>query len=159
MAARGAGHTDAMLSHLEGNGVMWVPMDLFDIDRRLKWGDESGWRGDPTMCLCLNQNTVPPRYEVWAIDRHGQHYMAASHHECTVELVRKVREGDLTRNDPFQAVIEHNRKMLAEQQQREADARREKHDRLAHAIRQDFGHLMGGVRRLWHISKEPTNAD
>lgn len=140
---------DSMLSHLEANGVMWVPTDLFDIDRRIKNGDESGWRGDPTMGLFYNPHLH--RFEVWGIDRGGNQYLAASHHELSVEIVHKLRNGDPTRNDPWQQVLDHNAKVKAEMQQKDREKRAELADKLAWGIRQDFGHLYGGRKRIWNM--------
>lgn len=149
-------HQDTMLSHLEANGVMWVPQDLFDIDRRIKWGDESGWRGDKSMGLFYNPHMA--RYEVWGIDRGGNQYLAASHHELSVELVHKLRDGDPTRNDPWQKVLDHNAKLEAERKAKDAERASEVADKLAWAIRRDFGQHLGGSRRQWHIGKAPKSA-
>lgn len=139
------------MSSLEAHGIMWVNADIFDIDRRIKYGDESGWRGDPTMGLFFNPELN--RFEVWGIDRGGTQYIAASHHELSHEILIKLRNGDPTRNDPWQRIIDHNTKVKKEQETADRERRAEVFDKLAWAARQDFGHLYGGRRRQWHIEK------
>lgn len=143
----------SMLSMLEANGVMWLPVDIFDIDRRIKEGDESGWRGDPTMGLFLNPHTG--MFEVWGIDRANNQYKACTHHELSVEIIHKLRDGDPIRNDPFQKVLDHNAKVKADAEAKDREGLAEVADKLAWGIRKDFGHLAGGTRRLHHIPSKP----
>lgn len=142
-----------MVSALEASGVMWVDSSLYDIDRRIKDGDESGWRGDPTMGLFFNPHTR--QFEVWGIDRAGKEYKAATHHELSVEIIHKLRNGDPTRNDVFQQVLDHNAKVEADAKQKDREARAEVFDKLAWGIRKDFGHLAGGTRRQHAIPDKP----
>lgn len=152
--------TDSMLSSLEATGHIPMTMamigDLMDIDHRVKYGDESGWRGDPTMCVCINSIPGHPQegwFEVWGIDRGGNQYKAASSPKLDHSLLIKLREGDPTRSDPWQKVLDHNAKVKADQEQADREKRADIADKLAWGIRQDFGHLYGGRRNHWHISK------
>lgn len=143
--------TDSMLPQVEANGVMYLPMDLFDIDRRIKDGDESGWRGDPSMGLFYNPHAG--RFEVWGRDRANNEYLAATHHELSVEIVHKLRDSDPQRVDVFQQVLDHNEKVKADNAAKDREKLAEVADKLKWGIRQDFGHLAGGTRRLWHLRR------
>ncbi len=151
--------TDSMLSSLEANGVIHLTMaqigDLMDLDRRVKEGDESGWRGDPTMGIFINRHTG--EFEVWGIDRGGNQYKAASHHKLDHTLLIKLREGDPTRNDPFQRVLDHNEKVKADREKAEHEQLAQVADKMAWGIRQDFSQHLGGRRRQWHINKGDTS--
>lgn len=146
---------DTMISHLEANGVVEMTTaqlgDLLDIDQRIKYGDESGWRGDPSMGVFLNR--VTGWFEVWGIDRTGQGYLAASHDKLDHTLLIKLREGDPTKNDVFQRVLDANQKLEDDKRAAAKEKLAETGDKLQWAIRQDFGHLMGGRRRQWHINQ------
>lgn len=137
-----------MLSHLEANGVLHVRTaqvgDLMDIDRRIKNGDESGWRGDPSMCVCIN--TTNGMFEVWGIDRCGHQYKAASHHKLDVELVRKLRDGDPRTHDVFSEVMAANARAQQLRDDAEHDARMVIADKLAWAVRRDFAAQLGTGR-------------
>jgi hypothetical protein len=147
--------TDSMISQLEANGVIHMSVaqlgDLLDLDRRIKDGDESGWRGDPSMGVFVN--TITGHFEVWGIDRGGNGYLAASHDKLDHTLLIKLREGDPTRHDTFQRVLDHNAKVVADQKAAAHDKLTEAGDKLQWAIRKDFGQHMGGTRRQWHIDK------
>jgi hypothetical protein len=123
---------------------VWVDSSVLDIDHRIKHGDESGWRGDPSMFLMYNPESK--RFEVWGIDRGGNQYMAASHHACDITLLHKLVAGDPQKNDVFAQVLEQNRKIKAEQEATERDKRLEVADKIGFAVRQDIGHLFGGRR-------------
>jgi hypothetical protein len=131
---------------IAGNRV-WIDQSVLDIDRRIKEGDESGWRGDPSMFLMFNPAT--DLFEVWGIDRGGNQYMACSHHQCDHILLQKLVAGDPTKNDVVGKVLEANERLQKDREDAEKDKRMEAHDKLAHAIRQDFGAHLGG-RKLSH---------
>ena len=124
---------------------MWVESSIFDIDRRIKDGDESGWRGDPSMGLFYNPQTL--MFEVWGIDRGGNQYLACSHHACDHTLLAKLVAGDPTRNDVIGRVLAANEKANKDRSDAERDRRSEIADKLGFAIRKDFGHLEGGTHR------------
>ena len=146
---------DSMISQLEANGVIHMSVamlgDMHDIDQRIKYGDESGWRGDPSMGLFVN--AITGHFEVWGIDRGGNGYLAASHDKLDHTLLIKLREGDPTRNDAFQRVLDHNAKVEADKKAAAREKLEEAGDKLQWAIRQDFSQHMGGRRRQWHIDK------
>jgi hypothetical protein len=130
-----------MLSQLEANGVMEMPIamagDLFDIARRCREGDPiHNWRGDPTMCVCLNPHTH--EFEVWAIDRHGQEYRAASHHTLDQTLLQKLSNGDPLNNDVHQRVLDANAKVIADKKKADAEAFAQIGDRVQWAIRREW---------------------
>jgi hypothetical protein len=130
---------------LVAGGRVWVDTDVFDIDRRIKEGDESGWRGDPSMYLCYDQRTG--RFEVWGTDRGGRKYIAASHHACDQTLLTKLVMGDPTKNDVIGRVFAENAKLKAEQDAKVKDRQLEIADKIGFAIRTDLGHLHGGRNR------------
>lgn len=137
---------NAMLPHLSpGPGRAWVDGDVLDIGRRIQQGDESGWRGDPTMWLAYNAMTG--RFEVWATDLGGNQYIAASHDECNHVLIQKLIAGDPRRGDVLAGVLEVNARARADAERREREQRLIAHDKLAWALRKDLGHLYGGTRR------------
>lgn len=149
--------TDQMLSGLEANGIMWLSRDhldqLADIDRRAKYGDESGWRGDPTMCVCINTNKTDAEhgwFEVWGIDARGNPYKAASHPRCDVGLIERLRLGDWQNQDPFSRVMEQNARMQADVDARRADQRAGVVDKMAWAVRRDFAAELGTGRHDVH---------
>lgn len=125
---------------------MWVDASVFDIDRRIKEGDESGWRGDPTMDLMFNPATR--MFEVWGTDLGGNRYMAASHHRADHTLLMKLVNGDPQRFDVVAGVLETNRRLAEAREAAEKEQRMEAHHKLQWAIRRDFGHLMGGRKAV-----------
>jgi hypothetical protein len=127
---------------LVAGGRVWVESDVFDIDHRIKHGDESGWRGDPTMRL--SWNPANRMFEVWATDLGGTDYIAASHDECNHVLLQKLVAGDPQKFDVIQGVLDTNRRLAAEREAAHKERRMEAHEKLQWGIRQDFGHLLGG---------------
>lgn len=158
---------DILFSPLGASGRLWMTPEtkgaMEDIGRRIRDGDESGWRGDPTMCLYLNQQTG--HFEVWGIDRVGQEYMACSHPHLTIEIIHKLRDGDPQKNDVFQRVLDNNAKLAADRAQRDREKLADVADKLHWGIRQDFGPHLGGRKRLHavtethHRVKEMAGAD
>ena len=145
--------TNTMISDLESNGKVSLPLamigDLMDIDKRIKYGDESGWRGDPTMCIVFNKPIK--QFEVWGIDNHGNQYMAASDHVLGINLVRKLAAGDYQKHDVIQEVLDHTTKMQAAADQEKHEKFREVGEKMQWAIRREFaGHLggRGGIHAI-----------
>jgi hypothetical protein len=155
---------DRLMSRLAANGTLWMSPAavgaMQDIDRRIKEGDESGWRGDPSMGLFYNQKLH--RFEVWGIDVTGKEYLAAANDDLDINLVIKLRDGDPRKNDVFQRVIDNNLKIQREADLAEAERLAAMGDKLQWAIRQDFGAHLGGRKRLHAVSefhkKETTSA-
>ena len=130
-----------MLSQLEANGVLEVPValagDLYDIARRCREGDPiHNWRGDKTMCVCLNPQTH--EFEVWAIDRAGNEYRAASHHTLDHTLLIKLAQGDPRNNDVHQRVMDDNARLIAGRKEQDRDAANEVYDKIRWALEREF---------------------
>lgn len=146
-----------MISNLEANGHLMLTTaqigDLMDIDSRIKNGDESGWRGDPTMGIFINRHTG--MFEVWGIDRGGNQYLAASHDKLDHTLLIKLREGDPTKHDVFQRVIDKNKKVLEDAQAKESERLRDVAEKFHWAVKRDFGQHMGGRRTMYAVSDKP----
>lgn len=130
-----------------------LPGEHLDIATRVRHGDPViGWRGDESMDVYLfNQHR---RCEVWAFDRQGIRYCAAS---VNVDvpgwqhtLLRKLRDGDWHRG---QTVFDEiNKRNDARDKARDAAAAArgdERAEKLAWALQRDIGHLVSGTRR-WH---------
>ena len=129
------------------NGRVWVDSSVGDIDYRIKHGDATlGWRGDPSMFLMLHP--VTGHYEVWGTDRAGNQYMCCSHPFCDVTLIKKLVDGDPTRNDVIGRILADNEKLKKDREDAERDKRLEVADKLGWAIRQDFGQHLGGRKRI-----------
>lgn len=147
---------NTMLSALEANGVLHLTLaqvgDLQDVDRRIKFGDESGWRGDPTMCVCIDKRTG--MFEVWGLDNRGVEYKAASHTHCNHELVRKLRDSDPRTHDVGAEVLAHNEKLAAANAAKDRERFAEFADRMAWAIRQDFATELGGRNRPMTVARK-----
>lgn len=125
-------------------GFIEVSGDVLDIARRIRDGDESGWRGDPSMSLTYNP--ASREFEVLATDRAGNRYVAVSSPRCDHSILIKLREGDPRRGSVVDRVLAHNEKVRADREQQQRDERRELSLRLAHAVVKDIGHLEGGTR-------------
>lgn len=140
------------------NGRVWIESDVFDIDRRIKEGDESGWRGDPTMFLQWNIETR--MFEVWGSDARGTRYLACSHHECNHVLLQKLVAGDPRRHDVIQEVLDANERAKVEREAEHREKRMEAHEKLQWGIRQDFGHLLGGKQGVhsMYVPKKKASA-
>lgn len=131
---------------------IYVSSHVLDLDERIKNGD-SGWRGDPSMDLMFNPETR--RFEVWGTDAGGNRYLACSHHKADNTLIEKLILGDPTKFDVVAGVLETNARIAAQREAAEREKRLAAHDKLAWAIRQDFGHLAGG-RRTQHSMYDAT---
>lgn len=125
---------------------VWVDASVFEIDRRIKEGDESGWRGDPTMDLVFD---IPTKmFQVWGTDAAGNRYLACSHHKCDHTLLMKLVNGDPQKFDVVAGVLETNARLAAAREAAEKEQRMEAHHKLQWALRRDFGHLMGGRKAM-----------
>ena len=149
---------DTMISDLESNGKVSVPIqmyaDLRDLDKRIKFGDESGWRGDPTMCIVFNKPIK--QFEIWGIDNHGNQYMAASDHVLGLNLVRKLAAGDYQKHDVVQEILDHTAKMQAAADQEKRDKFREVGEKMQWAIRREFSQHLGGKGGVHAIPGKAT---
>ena len=150
-----------MISNLEANGHLMLTTaqigDLMDIDRRIKQGDESGWRGDPTMGVFINRFTG--QFEVWGVDRGGNEYLAAAHDKLDHTLLIKLREGDPTKHDVIQRVLDKNQRLRDEREARDRERIAEVADKLQWGIRQDFGQHLGGRKRMHFVSDGTSRED
>lgn len=129
-----------MLNELEANGHLELPIemvgDMFALDDRIKNGDATmGWRGDPSMGIFVDKKSG--RFEVWGIDRGGNGYLAASHHVLDQTLLRKLADGDPRHHDVVQGVLDHNARLEAAREARNADLKAELADKVQWAIRRD----------------------
>lgn len=127
-------------------GMVELTEDVLDIGRRIREGDESGWRGDPSMKLCWNPMTQ--KYEVVGIDATGSEYLAASHDTCDHTLLVKLVAGDPRKHNVVYEVIEANRKLREGQEAADREKAREIADKLQWAIRKDLGQHLGGTKRM-----------
>lgn len=121
---------------------IFVDASVFEIERRIKEGDESGWRGDPSMELTLNP--ANRRYEILARDLGGNIYVAASHNRCDHTLIQKLVAGDPRKHDVIQRVLDDNARLRVERAQAERDKSMAAHEKLQWALRRDFAAHMGG---------------
>lgn len=148
--------SDLLFSPLAANGRLWLTPETMgameDIGKRIRDGDESGWRGDPTMGLFYNQHTG--NFEVWGADRRGEQYLACVHPHLTLEIIHKLREGDWQKNDVFQRVLDANAKLAADQAQADREKLQDIGDKLHWGIRQDFGAHLGGRKRFHAVTDE-----
>jgi hypothetical protein len=147
---------DVLMSSLAANGRLWLTREtagaMEDIGRRIRDGDESGWRGDPSMALFYNQNTG--NFEVWGYDRTGKEYLACVHPHLTLEIITKLREGDWQKHDVIQRVLDQNARMQADRDRADREKRAEIGDKLQWGIRQDFGAHLGGRKRFHAVTDE-----
>lgn len=139
-------HKHAMLTYAESNGVINLTAaqigDVLDIDHRVKYGDESGWRGDESMCV--NINTLTGNFEVWGIDSRGNQYKAATHSKLNHELVAKLVAGDWQKHDVIDEMMAANARTQAAIDLAERDKRMVLADKMAWAVRRDFAQHLGG---------------
>jgi hypothetical protein len=123
-----------------------ITTDVYDIARRIREGDESGWRGDPTAALMFNQFTN--KFEVWMEDGMRQPYIAATSDRCDHTLLVKLVEGDWQKGKQLlEELQKKNHQAHAARLDAQADQRAELADKLHWAIMKDVGHLEGGTHR------------
>lgn len=148
--------SDTMISALAANGRQEMPIqmyaDLRDIDNRIKFGDESGWPGDPSMGIFFNE--VKKRFEVWGIDGHGNDYEACSDVSLSRNLVLKLAAGDWRKHDVHQRVLDDNAKAAKARQDIDNDRRAEVGEKLQWAIRRDLATHLGGKGAVHSITRK-----
>lgn len=144
------------LSAMEANGRISMSLEMYadfcDLDRRIKFGDGNGWRGDPSMMLVFN--TVKKRFEVWGIDGLGNEYEAAFDDAMSPKLLTKLRDGDWQRNDVHQRVLDNNAMVKANAEAKDRDMRGELAEKMQWAIRRDFATHLGGRGAIHSISRK-----
>lgn len=130
---------------------MEVTMDIYDISRRIREGDESGWRGDPTASVMFNPLTQ--QFEVWLIDDHNTPYIACSGPRCDHSLIVKLIEGDWQKGKKLlEEIQKKNRQAQEARLTADRDRAEEIADKMHFAIIKDLGHLEGGTRRQYSMN-------
>lgn len=145
---------DLLSQHIP-NADAWaeISTDVYDIARRIREGDESGWRGDPTASVMFNPLTQ--HFEVWMVDALNRPYIACSSSRCDHSLIIKLIEGDWQKGRKLLEDIQkkgqaaHNAKVQAERDKVEEMA-----DKIHWAIVRDVGHLEGGTRRQYSFNEK-----
>lgn len=141
---------------MEANGRISMSLEMYadfcDLDKRIKFGDGNGWRGDASMMIVFN--TVKKRFEVWGVDGLGHEYEAAFDTDLSPRLLTKLRDGDWQRADVHQRVLDHNATIKADAERKDRDARGEMADKLQWAIRRDFATHLGGRGGIHSISRK-----
>lgn len=123
-----------------------ITSDVYDIARRIREGDESGWRGDPSASLM--HNPFSNQFEVWMVDGMNQPYIAATSTKCDHSLLIKLTEGDWQKGKQLlEAMQKKNRDIHQSKIDAEEDTRMEIADKLHWALMKDVGHLEGGTHR------------
>ena len=143
---------DLLSQHIPGaEGWMEVTMDIYDISRRIREGDESGWRGDPTASVMFNPLTQ--QFEVWLIDDHNTPYIACSAPRCDHSLIVKLIEGDWQKGKKLlEEIQKKNRQAQEARLSADRDRAEEIADKMHFAIIKDLGHLEGGTRRQYSMN-------
>jgi hypothetical protein len=143
---------DLLSHHIPGaDGWMEVTMDIYDISRRIREGDESGWRGDPTASVMFNPLTQ--QFEVWLIDDHNTPYIACSGPRCDHSLIVKLIEGDWQKGKKLlEEIQKKNRQAQEARLTADRDRAEEIADKMHFAIIKDLGHLEGGTRRQYSMN-------
>ena len=139
--------SDILNQHIP-NSDAWaeVSMDVYDIARRVREGDESGWRGDPTASVMFNPLTQ--HFEVWMIDEQNTPYIACSSPKCDHSLILKLIEGDWQKGKRLlEDIQKKNRAARDAEMTMQRDKAEELADKMHYAIIKDLGHLEGGTRR------------
>lgn len=145
---------DIMSHHIPGaEGWMEVTTDIYDIARRVREGDESGWRGDPTASVMFNP--VTNHFEVWMIDETNTPYIACSNQRCDHTLIMKLIEGDWQKGRRLlEEIQKKNRTAHAAKLSEDRDRAEEIADKMHWAIIRDLGHLEGGTRRQYSFNEK-----
>lgn len=132
--------------------------EVNNVLRRLHEGDATlGWLGDDTLSIHLvveSDRLGRPlkggqqMWEVWGQNPDGSPYACLKWPRCDESLLKALAERD-TRTEHIRKRFELE---VMQQEQRRADARREKFEELADkaqwALKKDTGHLEGGTHRL-----------
>jgi len=142
-----------LLSQHIPNADAWaeISTDVFDIARRIREGDESGWRGDPTASIMFNP--ITNHFEVWMVDGLNQPYIACSSSRCDHSLIVKLIEGDWQKGKRLhEDLMKKNRAIKDAHETAEKEKRLELADKLHWALIKDLGHLDGGNRRQYSMA-------
>lgn len=137
------------------NSDAWaeISTDVYDIARRIREGDESGWRGDPTASVMFNPLTQ--HFEVWLVDALNQPYIACSSPRCDHSLIVKLIEGDWRKGHRLlEDIQKKNRAARQAAEQGEHDKVQEMADKIHWALIRDIGHLEGGTRRQYSMNQK-----
>lgn len=148
---------DLMSSHIPGSdGWAEISTDVFDIARRIREGDESGWRGDPTASIMFNPLTQ--HFEVWLIDDQNTPYIACSGPKCDHSLIVKLIEGDWQKGKRLlEEIQKKNRAARDAEDAKQREKAEEIADKMHFAILKDLGHLEGQTKRLYSMHSDRKN--
>jgi predicted HD phosphohydrolase len=138
---------EIMGNHIPGSdGWAEISSDVYDIARRIREGDESGWKGDPTASVMFNPLTE--HFEVWLIDSMNQPYIACSSRRCDHSLILKLIEGDWRKGHKLlEEITKKNHAAEKAKNDAKRDQVAEMADKIHWALLRDIGHLEGGTRR------------
>lgn len=131
-------------------GTFEVPVSVLDLDRRLRDGDPTmGWRGDPSMRLCFNEQTR--RFEVWARDGHGRDYVAITSDGVSPRILADLAASDWQRGKGvLREVLEREEARHRDREAYMAELRGAASEKFAwhaaEAFRQSTGHVGRGKR-------------
>jgi hypothetical protein len=124
---------------------------VYNISERIRKGDESGWRGDPTASILFNPLTQ--HFEVWLIDGQNTPYIACSSPRCDHSLIVKLIEGDWQKGHRLiEDIQKKNRAARAAEDSAQRDKAEELADKMHFAIIKDIGHLEGGTKRQYSMN-------
>jgi hypothetical protein len=143
---------DILGQHIPGSdGWAEISTDVYNIAERIRKGDESGWRGDPTASILFNPLTQ--HFEVWLIDGQNTPYIACSSPRCDHSLIVKLIEGDWQKGHRLiEDIQKKNRAARAAEDQAQRDKAEELADKMHFAIIKDIGHLEGGTKRQYSMN-------
>lgn len=118
--------------HRYGGSTLLVDSEMLELSRQVTLGDPvSGWRGDPDMGVCLNQQEVGPDVvEVWGLDSLNREYIAASTPATDGfrhRLLAKLVDGDWQKRkvDLVEETMKNNAKIRADAEAAHRDYVRE----------------------------------
>jgi hypothetical protein len=145
---------DLMGGHIpDSDQWIEVSFDVFDIVRRIREGDESGWRGDPNASIMFNP--VTRHFEVWLVDDKNIPYIACSSERCDHSLIVKLIEGDWQKGKKLLEEIQKKNRLAHEAKlSMDRDRAEEIADKMHWAIIRDLGHLEGGTRRQYSFNEK-----
>jgi len=145
---------DLMGGHIpDSDQWIEVSFDVFDIVRRIREGDESGWRGDPNASIMFNP--VTRHFEVWLVDDKNISYIACSSDRCDHSLIVKLIEGDWQKGKKLIEEIQKKNRLAHEAKlSMDRDRAEEIADKMHWAIIRDLGHLEGGTRRQYSFNEK-----
>lgn len=139
--------SDLISQHIPG-ADQWaeISLDVYNISERIRKGDESGWRGDPSASVMFNPMTQ--QFEVWLVDDQNTPYIACSGPRCDHSLIVKLIEGDWQKGKRLlEEIQKKNREARDREMSLQRDMSEELADKMHYAIIKDMGHLEGGTRR------------